>query len=251
MGVLLYEMLTGRRPFVSESTMKLIYAIRYERPLAVRDLRGDVPPQLAAVVERCLEHHPADRYANADEVFAAIGGLDSLIGARRVATRGRALKLTGAVALATLLVGGALFGVSQWVDRADGRIRSLAVLPVNDNTTDAKRQIIARDITTLLIDRLSQVPELRRVTPRTLVAPYRGTQKSSRDIGRELGVDGLVTVTLFRDAERARFTVNLILAEAEQVVWSRAFERGIVDIAALEREVVAAVADEARRRAQR
>jgi TolB-like protein len=160
------------------------------------------------------------------------------------------LGLGGATGIVVMLGAGGLFSVSRWRARVDQPIHSVAVLPAADFSGDTARQALAEEMTALLIDRMSHVAGLRAVTPRWLVVAYKGTRKSSREIGRELGVDGLLQVSVFRDEARARVTASLISASAEQVVWSGSFERAMSELPTLEREVAEAVAREVQRRAR-
>jgi serine/threonine protein kinase/dipeptidyl aminopeptidase/acylaminoacyl peptidase len=78
LGVVLYEMLTGRRPFRGEREQAVIYALLHERPQPLRELRPEAPPELARIVERLLAKAPEDRYASIEEPLAE---LRALIGA--------------------------------------------------------------------------------------------------------------------------------------------------------------------------
>lgn len=73
LGVLAYEMLTGRTPFAGKSTLAMMYSHVHDAPPPVRDVRPECPPDLAALVERMLAKAPADRYPSLDEAIAAIG----------------------------------------------------------------------------------------------------------------------------------------------------------------------------------
>ncbi|HEX2644371.1 MAG TPA: protein kinase [Thermoanaerobaculia bacterium] len=70
LGVVLYEMLAGRRPFRGDQEQAVIYALLHEAPEPLARLRPDVPPELDRIVQRLLAKDPAARYASADEVFA-------------------------------------------------------------------------------------------------------------------------------------------------------------------------------------
>jgi eukaryotic-like serine/threonine-protein kinase len=72
LGVVLYEMLAGQRPFRAEREQAVIYTILNERPQPLREIRSEVSPELAHIVDRLLAKEPADRYATADEAFAAL-----------------------------------------------------------------------------------------------------------------------------------------------------------------------------------
>jgi len=70
LGVVLYEMLAGRRPFRAEREQAVIYSILHDKPQPLRELRPQVPPELERIVNRLLAKEPAERYASVDEVFA-------------------------------------------------------------------------------------------------------------------------------------------------------------------------------------
>ena len=72
LGAVLYELLTGRRPFTGETDETVIHAIRHDEPRPVRLLRREVPVDVAAVVSRCLAKDPTRRYQRADELVADV-----------------------------------------------------------------------------------------------------------------------------------------------------------------------------------
>jgi len=103
LGVVLYEMLAGRRPFRGEREQAVIYAILHERPQPLREVRPEVPPALERIVGRLLAKEPAERYASIEEVFAELRALrgESLTGTmvrRRPPKRVRAWLLAAAAA---------------------------------------------------------------------------------------------------------------------------------------------------------
>jgi serine/threonine protein kinase len=71
-GVILYEMLTSRRPFEAETYNQLIFKIATEDPLPIASLNGHVEAGLVAVVERAMAREPADRYATVEELALAL-----------------------------------------------------------------------------------------------------------------------------------------------------------------------------------
>jgi eukaryotic-like serine/threonine-protein kinase len=72
LGVVLYELLAGRHPFAAETLPELIIQVATERPSPLREVRHDVPPELVAVIERCLEKAILSRYAHVGELAAAL-----------------------------------------------------------------------------------------------------------------------------------------------------------------------------------
>jgi TolB-like protein/Tfp pilus assembly protein PilF len=69
LGILLYEMLTGDRPFTGASSVDLISSILRDQPSPVTEIRPDLPPHIGRVLRRCLEKNPRDRYQTSRDVF--------------------------------------------------------------------------------------------------------------------------------------------------------------------------------------
>ena len=109
LGVLLYEMLTGQRPFRGERDETLIYAIRHDDPRPMRDVRAEVPAGLEALVRRCLDKEQTTRYQSASELLAdlAIVKQGGRV-ARPNASRKRRVYLGGALLFSLLTLGGGL-----------------------------------------------------------------------------------------------------------------------------------------------
>ncbi len=80
LGVVLYEMLTGRLPFRGEIDQAVVYSILNEAPSPLKEARGDVPDACAAVVAKCLEKDPARRYQSAPEFCAALVDMSERVG---------------------------------------------------------------------------------------------------------------------------------------------------------------------------
>ena len=75
-GVVLYEMLTGRRPFAGLNDQAVIYAIRHDEPAPLRDIQPEIPTAIAKIAHRCLRKHPADRYPSASELLNDLSNLE-------------------------------------------------------------------------------------------------------------------------------------------------------------------------------
>jgi serine/threonine protein kinase/Tol biopolymer transport system component len=81
LGVVLYEMLAGRRPFRAEPEPAVLYAILNQRPQPLQEVRPEVSPELERIVGRLLAKDPAERYSSADSVLADLCALrDATLG---------------------------------------------------------------------------------------------------------------------------------------------------------------------------
>jgi TolB-like protein/Tfp pilus assembly protein PilF len=121
------------------------------------------------------------------------------------------------------------------------RIQSIAVLPLENLTSDPSQEYFADGMTDELITQLAQIGGLRIIS-RTTAMQYKGTRKSVPEIGRELHVDGIVEGTVFRSGERVRISAQLVDASTDQHVWAQSYERDLRDILALQKEVAGGVA---------
>jgi hypothetical protein len=106
LGVIGYEMLTGRAPFAAPTVQATLAAHVTQAPVPLRNLRGETSVPLAALVMRCLEKEPAERWASAGEVVAQLEAVTSAVGPDAVSSA-RARQRTLVAAVVTVLLGGA------------------------------------------------------------------------------------------------------------------------------------------------
>jgi serine/threonine-protein kinase len=158
LGAVLYEMLSGQRPFRSENDDSLIYAIRHDAPKSVRALRTEIPSGLASVVGRCLEKDPAHRYQRASDLLVDVRTIQRGGVLRRRVSVGRALRYGGEV----VLLGDACHAESALHASRGARSVAGRPAPVSASTGDSTHEALSDGMTDLLINRLSQLSGLRR-----------------------------------------------------------------------------------------
>lgn len=248
LGVVLYEMLTGRRPFSGDHEQAVIYSILNEAPEPIRALQPELPAASEAVVRKLLQKDREDRYQRAEDVLrdlrsiqrggeaahAATPVLDRILSRRRVLTLGGvALLLAVSVLLGRLLPAG-----------GDASITSLAVLPIADHSGNPDKEYFAAGMHEALIGELAQIDALR-VISRTSAMRYQDSDKSVPEIARELNVDAVVEASLVSAGERVRIQVRLIQAlPQEQHRWAQVYDRDMQDVLALHSDVARAIAQE-------
>jgi TolB-like protein/DNA-binding winged helix-turn-helix (wHTH) protein/Tfp pilus assembly protein PilF len=136
----------------------------------------------------------------------------------------------------------------KWMGPAPAQVHpiaSLAVLPLEDLSSDAAQQYFADGITDELITDLAQISSLK-VISRTSTIQYKGTHKSIPEIGKALGVDALIEGTVERDANRVRIRVQLIDSASDHHLWARTYDREIRDVLLLQSEAARDIAQEIR-----
>jgi eukaryotic-like serine/threonine-protein kinase len=100
LGILFYEMLTGRRPFEAGSPLATLAAILNETPPPLDTLRRDLPPALIRLVDRCLSKDPAERFGSAAEVHEELLAIRKAIEEKKVGwSRGARVAATAVVVL--------------------------------------------------------------------------------------------------------------------------------------------------------
>ena len=150
-------------------------------------------------------------------------------------------------ALALTLAAGLIWLVRGRTTRqpasANGGIRSLAVLPLENFSGNPEQDYLSDGMTEALIARLSAIHALR-VISRTSVMQYKGARKPLPQIAQELGVDAVVEGSVQRAGDRVRISAQLIDARADQHLWASSYERDLRDVLALQDDVAQAITNE-------
>jgi TolB-like protein/DNA-binding winged helix-turn-helix (wHTH) protein/Flp pilus assembly protein TadD len=121
-------------------------------------------------------------------------------------------------------------------------VRSLAVLPLENLSSDVSQEYFADGMTDELITALGTISRLR-VISRTSVMPYRHVRKPLPQIARELNVDAVVEGTVLRSGEQVRITAQLIRASADEHLWSHSYQGDVRDALQLQDKVARAIAE--------
>jgi eukaryotic-like serine/threonine-protein kinase len=251
LGVVLYEMAAGHRPFRGDTAFELSAAILRERP---PEIEPPLPPVLRSVIEKSLDKDPGQRYQSAGEVRAALEAASTASHTQSVQPlpkddRAGMFSRTN-IAIFVLLIaltGGLLYWLNgQGTKRKPmtplpGAIQSIAVLPLENLSGDQKQDYFADGMTDALITELSQIRKLR-VISRTSVMQYKHTQKSLDQIEQELNVDAIVEGSVVRAGDRVRISAKLFQTNIEGALWGGNFERNFTDVLALQSDVATAIA---------
>jgi eukaryotic-like serine/threonine-protein kinase len=252
LGVLLYEMAAGERPFRGATAFEVSAAILRERP---PEISPPLPPVLHGVIEKSLDKDPGQRYQSAGEVRAALEAASTASRTHELtAVRGKpepsSFFSTRNIILFCVLVA-LVGGLFYWLNGRSakrkrglplaGAIQSIAVLPLENLSGDPSQDYFADGMTDALITELSQIRKLR-VISRTSVMQYKHTQKSLDQIAQELNVDAIVEGSVVRAGDRVRISAKLFQTNIEGALWANNFERNFTDVLALQSDVATAIA---------
>jgi len=244
LGVVLYELASGRLPFQGHSPFEVSAEILHG---PTPGLPPAVPPALRAIVARCLEKLPGHRYQRAAEVRAALEAAHT--GRIALPLRPRItrpwLAGTGVVAVAAaILVAMNVDGLRRGTPDGPRRLQSLAVLPLANLSGDAAQDYFADGMTEVLSTDLARLGALTRVTARSSVLRFKGTSRPLSEVARELNVDALVTGSVLRSGNRVSVTAQLLDPASGDQLWSNRYDRDLRDVLMLRNEIVAAIVEE-------
>ena len=226
LGVVLYEMLSGLRPFRSEFEHAVLYAICNEQPAPLRELVPDLPPGLASMVERCLAKEPSHRYQAITDLQADLERLRTDMAFDPLpATVSVPLPIRKSNARAWLLILSVLFIAWGWVslhpagnhllDRILGRgmphEKYLAVLPITNLDGKAENQVFADGLHAYLISKLSQLEQFHDclwIVPAVdiVTSKISNTAEARQVFGSTLAISG----SLQRSDGLLRVILNLV-----------------------------------------
>jgi TolB-like protein/Flp pilus assembly protein TadD len=246
LGIVLYQMATGRRPFQGDSEVSILSAVLRDTPPPVGELRPDLPAAFSRLVEHCLAKDPAGRFADAGELAALLAapevGTPSAAGPDGGIRRRRVLAVVAAAAF-VLLAAAAGWLLTQprgGAAPAGGGV-SIAVLPFANLSADPDSGYFSDGITEEITTKLAHIGGLR-VASRTAAARYRASDLGPRAIARELGVDYLLEGSVRRAGDRVKIAAQLVAADTGFQAWSREFEGDMRDVFRLQEDTALEIA---------
>ena len=214
LGVVLYEMVTGRAPFEGDMPREVMATILAGEPGPLANYIAQPPGDLQPIVNKALRKPPGERYQNANEM------LDALKGLRR--------KLEFAAEI---------IAPSVPVSR-----KSIAVLPFENLSGDPENTYFADGIQEEILTRLSRIGDLK-VISRTSTQRFKGSSENLPEVAKQLGVANILEGTVQKAEDQVRVNVQLIDAENDSHLWAERYDRKLTDIFAVESDIAAKIAE--------
>jgi TolB-like protein len=294
LGVMLYELTTGRLPFLGATTTDIIASIVKIEPIPLTRFSPELPSKLEEIVAKALEKDREERYQTVKDLLVDMRRLrkrlefeaelerskpsDSLVGpgvsisgshtpiqtsgnamrtsrlnspqplssAEYVASEIKRHKTTAAIILLTLVVAvSIIIYFSYFSGLRNAPIDSIAVLPFTNQSGDENADYLSDGIPEMIIYSLSQLPNLK-VTARNSAFRYKGKDTDAQTVGRELGVQAVLTGRLNQRGDSLVVSAEVVDAQSNRLLWGGQFSRKLSDILAVQEEIAKEISEKLR-----
>ena len=217
LGVVLYEMLAGQRPFKGDHDQAVIYSILNKEPRAVSSIRPGVSTELERILTGMLSKSPSSRYQTAQEIVTDLRADMDESESPTLISR---------------------------AERPASR-PSIAVMPFVDMSPDKDQEYFCDGMAEEIINALTQLEGLR-VIARTSAFAFKGKSEDIREIGRKLDVATLLEGSVRKAGNRLRITAQLVTADDGSHLWSDRYDRELDDVFAIQDEIAVAIVERLR-----
>ena len=205
LGVILYEMLSGKQPFRADYDAALLYQVVNEEPESLRSLRENTPNTVLGVVDKCLEKEPVNRYGSILEIVDALSDLSSL------------------------------------TSKPEPK-KSIIVLPFVNMSPDPDQEYFSDGLTEEIITDLSHVGDLQ-VISRNSAMTFKGTKKKTREIARDVNVTYVLEGSVRKAGNNLRITAQLIDATTDAHLWAEKYRGTLDDVFDIQENVSRSIVD--------
>ena len=289
LGAVIYEMVAGRAPFVGETSTDVIVSIIEREPAPLSRYEPDAPQELQRIVSKALAKDREERYQTIKDILidlrklreelafeaklersippkasieqaAAVTANQPAAQSRDAAaqTTSSAEYIVGAITrhklISGVVLGSLIIAVAAIIYFSQSSkqkpIDSLAVLPFTNESGDPNMEYLSDGITESLINSFSQLPQLR-VIARTTVFRFKSREADPEKIGRDLGVDAVLTGKVTRRGDSLTVQAELVEVASGSQLWGEQYNRKPADILAVQQDIATNIAEKSRLRLTR
>jgi serine/threonine protein kinase/Tfp pilus assembly protein PilF len=262
LGVVLYEMVTGERPFKGDYEQAVVYSILNQEPEPVTAMRSRIPVELEQIINKTLDKNVNRRYRDVLELITDLRRLKQYIDGKasspniplsKPSRKRNALRfVVGSVVVIAFV---ALF-LSYIISKRSSQMpapgiestataewkNSIAVLPFRDFSPDKDQEYFCAGMTEAIIGKLSGLEDLK-VISMTSVMQYKDTDRDISEIGDALDVIYILEGSIQKEANRIRLRAQLINVADDSHAWSQTYDRDQESVFAIQDEISRAIVD--------
>jgi serine/threonine-protein kinase len=262
LGVILFEMVTGRLPFEGDTPLSIAMKHKGEMPQDPRELNTQVPEDVSRSILKCMEKDKEKRYQNAEELFAELTKIEEgiptpeRIGPKKKTATSKEITVTFSlkklVIPATAVIAVVIVAVFIWQTLFKKEPispppfkPSIAVLPFEDLSSQKDQGYLCDGLAESLINALTHIQNLR-IPARTSSFSFKDKEKDISEIGKKLDVKVVLEGSVQKSGNRIRITVQLINVEDESLIWSEQYNRELDDVFVIQDDITLAIVDKLR-----
>jgi eukaryotic-like serine/threonine-protein kinase len=283
LGVIIYELVCGHRPFDGDTTLDVMSAVIERQPQKLSDVDGAVPEDLETLVLKALNKDKNERYQNAEQLLADLKILQKSVevsaeqtptvpqqsapvgsGAasgvltdrlpdrpstidRPVAETLRRLTTYKRVGLVAALLAIIIAAGSYFYFRKAGgkTIESIAVMPFSNESGNNDIEYLSDGMTDSLINSLSQLPNLS-VKARTSVFRYKGKEADPQRVGTDLSVQAVLNGRVVQHENDLTLYLSLVDTSNGNQIWGDRYDRKMTQLVTLQSEIARDVSQKLR-----
>jgi eukaryotic-like serine/threonine-protein kinase len=280
LGVVLYEMISGRGPFVGATATDSISLILQKDPVPLARYVADVPAELERIVGKALTKDREERYQTAKDLLIDLRNLKRKLELDAELDRTAPPDLRGpfattsataattapsttepvvssaeyifsgikghkiAAAVGALVLLAAVVGIGLYVHARNSEvaIESIAVLPFQNKSAEPDTEYLSDGLAESLIYRLSQLPKLR-VSPTSSVFRYKNKEIDPIKVGNELGVNAVLSGRIVQRGENLTISAELVDVRQDKLLWGEQYERKASELLQTQREIAREIVD--------
>jgi serine/threonine-protein kinase len=251
LGAILFDLLTGRPPFLGENVLAVIQQAAQGPAPKLRSLKPALDRDLETICAKCLERDANVRYQSAGDLAEDLERwlANRPILARPVSPAVRTVRWSRrnpvAAGMGVLLLAlGTAIGIMTWKSGVLHRPTNIAiaVLPFENSSQTKESAFFADGIQDGILTKLGRVADLRVISPTSVMA-YRGAV-NVRQIGRALNVSHVLKGSVRWEAGRIHLNTQLIDARTDNQVWAAEYDQDLANVFLTQSEIAQKVADQ-------
>ena len=216
LGVVLYEMVTGRLPFQGDTPAAQFNSLLHKTPASPARLNPDASGALERIICKMLEKDRKLRYQSAGDLLVDLKRL------KQELTTGHADETSAIKVLP--------------------RLPSLAVLAFSNFSADKENEYFCDGLSEEIINAMCNIRDLR-VAARTSAFAFKGKEVDIREVGEKLNVDTILEGSVRKSGQRLRITAQLINVDDGYHIWSGQFDKEMKDIFDIQEEISLTIVD--------
>ncbi len=264
LGVILYEMVTGRVPYEGDTAAEIAVKQETESPTQPRKINPQIPQDLSSLILSCIQKDKDMRFKRAEDILDELSKIeqeipttDRIIPRRKTEIafpekRYPLLRTLGIlVFMAAILIAGFFLIKREWqkpepeaAPTAQPTVwkNSIAVLPFEDLSLDRDQEHFCIGMTEAIITKLTSIEGLR-VVPYQTVSRYKDTEKNLEQIGKELKVETILAPTLKKEDNRIRVSAQLANVRENYIIDAYTYEEELDSVFKVEDSISKSIAD--------